>query len=202
MLAEAKEIPIFSRFKQMGRNYYVQMIYVKQTSSSPVAGRIITLVNNPRRLKNEQQLVSGCYKEVTPLGRIILLKLHKRKPLLRGQISFEEESQIKEAGIKIIHERIRTSKYFATNCSEMESTSFMGYALIDVRASGGVSWKYGIGKIASTFSAEALGIGETLEIIEKIYSEQNFMIFSGSQSVLKGISNTSPMNSTSHYSNA
>jgi hypothetical protein len=32
-------------------------------------------------------------------------------------------------------------------------------------------------KIASTFTAEALAIGETLEIIEKIDSEQNFMIF-------------------------
>jgi ribonuclease HI len=44
-------------------------------------------------------------------------------------------------------------------------------------------------KIASTFTAEALAIGETLEIIEKIDSEKNFVIFSESESVLKSISN-------------
>jgi hypothetical protein len=55
-----------------------------------------------------------------------------------------------------------------------------------------------IAKIASTFMAEALEIGETLEIIEKIDSEQNFMIFSDSASVLKGISNSSTMNNTLH----
>jgi ribonuclease HI len=44
---------------------------------------------------------------------------------------------------------------------------------------------------------EALAIGETLEIIKKIDSEQNFVIFSDSGSVLNGISNTSTMNNTS-----
>jgi ribonuclease HI len=58
--------------------------------------------------------------------------------------------------------------------------------------------KFRISKIASTFTAEALAIGETLEIIEKIDSEQNFMIFSDSASVLKGISNSSTINNTSH----
>jgi ribonuclease HI len=46
--------------------------------------------------------------------------------------------------------------------------------------------KFRISKIASTFTAEALEIGETLEIVVKIDSEQNFMIFSDSASVLKG----------------
>jgi ribonuclease HI len=46
--------------------------------------------------------------------------------------------------------------------------------------------------------ASTLAIGETLEIIEKIDTEQNFMIFSDSTSVLKGISNSSTMNNTSH----
>jgi hypothetical protein len=44
---------------------------------------------------------------------------------------------------------------------------------------------------------EGLAIGETLEI-EEIDSEQNFTIFSDSASVLKGISNSSTMNNTSH----
>jgi ribonuclease HI len=55
-----------------------------------------------------------------------------------------------------------------------------------------------ISKIASTFRAAALADGETLEIIEKIDSKQNFMISSDSASVLKRISNFSKMNNTSH----
>jgi hypothetical protein len=62
----------------------------------------------------------------------------------------------------------------------------------------GRSLKFRISKIASTFMAEALVIGETPEIIEKIDSEQNCMIFSDSAGVLKGISNSSTMNNTSH----
>jgi flavoprotein len=58
--------------------------------------------------------------------------------------------------------------------------------------------KFRISKIAFTFTAEALAIGETLEIMEKIDSEKNFMISSDSESVLKGISNTSTMNNISH----
>jgi hypothetical protein len=60
----------------------------------------------------------------------------------------------------------------------------------------GRSMKFRISKIACTFTAEALAISETLEFIEKIDSEQNFMIFSAS--VLKGISSSSTMNNTSH----
>jgi hypothetical protein len=48
------------------------------------------------------------------------------------------------------------------------------------------------------FTVEALAIGETIEIIDKIDSEQNFVSFSDSESVLKGISKTSTMNNTSH----
>jgi hypothetical protein len=78
----------------------------------------------------------------------------------------------------------------------MEDKPFVGPASIDIK--DGRSMTFWISKIASTFTAEALPIGETLEIIEKIDSEQNFMIFSDSASVLKGISNSSTMNNTSH----
>jgi hypothetical protein len=60
MLEEAKEIPILSRFKP-----------ISMISNGPVAGRINSLFSNPRRIKNEQQLVSGYYKEGTPLGHLI-----------------------------------------------------------------------------------------------------------------------------------
>jgi hypothetical protein len=75
---------------------------------------------------------------------------------------------------KIFQERMRTSKCFPTDGSQMEDKPY-----------------------SLTFTAEALEIGETLEIIEKIHSEQNFMIFSDSASVLKGISNSSTMKNTS-----
>jgi hypothetical protein len=78
----------------------------------------------------------------------------------------------------------------------MEKKSFVGFASIDI--SDGRSCKFKIVKLASSFEAEALAIGETVEMIEKIDSEQNFMIFSVSASVLKSISNSSTMNSTSH----
>jgi hypothetical protein len=78
----------------------------------------------------------------------------------------------------------------------------VGFASIDIRygrnGRNRRSMKFRISKIESTFTAEALEIGETLEIIEKIDSEQNFMIFSDSESLLKGISNSSTMNNTSH----
>jgi hypothetical protein len=45
---------------------------------------------------------------------------------------------------------------------------------------------------------KALAIGETLEIIDKLDSEQNLEIFSDPESMLKGISNTSIMNNTSY----
>jgi ribonuclease HI len=78
----------------------------------------------------------------------------------------------------------------------MEEKPFVRFTLIDIK--DGRSMKFRISKIVSTLTAEALAIGETLEIIERIDSEQNFMIFSDSASVLKGISNFSTMNNTSH----
>jgi hypothetical protein len=91
---------------------------------------------------------------------------------------------------------MRTSKYFATFSSKMEKTPFIGFTSIDI--SEGISWIFRIAKIVSTFTVQALAIGETLEIIEKIYPEQNSMIFLDSEIVLKGISNTSTMSNTLH----
>jgi hypothetical protein len=45
--------------------------------------------------------------------------------------------------------------------------------------------KFRISKIVSTFTEEALAIGESLKIIANIDSEQNFLIFSDLASVLK-----------------
>jgi hypothetical protein len=76
---------------------------------------------------------------------------------------------------------MRTSKFFATEGSKMENNQFVEFALIDI--CDGISWKSRIVKIWCIFTAEALAIGETLEIVEKIDSEKNFMIFSDSASV-------------------
>jgi hypothetical protein len=80
--------------------------------------------------------------------------------------------------------------------SKMEIKPFIGFASIGI--SDCIGWIFRIAKIASTFTAEALAICEKLEFIEKIDSEQNFMIFLDSESVLKGISNTSTMSNISH----
>jgi hypothetical protein len=82
------------------------------------------------------------------------------------------------------------------NGSKMDNKPFVGFTSIDIN--DGISWRFWIAKLAPTFTAEALAVGETLEITGKLDSEENFMIFSDSESMLKGISNTSTLNNTSH----
>jgi hypothetical protein len=60
---------------------------------------------------------------------------------------------------------MRTSICFATDGSKTENKPFVGFASIDIN--DGRSKKFRIAKLASTFTEEALSIGETLEIIEK-----------------------------------
>jgi hypothetical protein len=47
----------------------------------------------------------------------------------------------------------------------MENKSLVRFASVDIN--DGISWKFRTAKIASTFTVEALAIGESLEIIEK-----------------------------------
>jgi hypothetical protein len=58
----------------------------------------------------------------------------------------------------------------------------------------GISLLFGTSRVCES----SIPTGETPEIIDKIDSEQNFMIFSNSASVLQGISNSCTMNNTSH----
>jgi hypothetical protein len=86
-----------------------------------------------------------------------------------ARISFDEGRQIKEAEDqneefkKVFLEKIRTTKYFATDGSKMKNKPFVGFASIVIN--DGRRKKSRIAKIASTFTAEALTIGETLEIL-------------------------------------
>jgi hypothetical protein len=80
--------------------------------------------------------------------------------------------------------------------SKMENKPFIGFTLIDL--SEGISWKFRIAQAASTFTAEALAIDETPEIIEKLDIEQYLMIFLDLESMLKGISNMSAVSNTWH----
>jgi hypothetical protein len=58
MLAEAKDIPIFCRLKQLGRNY-VSRCYTSITHTMvQLLEELAILVNNPRRGENEQPLIS------------------------------------------------------------------------------------------------------------------------------------------------
>jgi hypothetical protein len=59
----------------------------------------------------------------------------------------------------------------------MLNKPFVGFASIDI--SDGISWKFRIAKIASTFTAQAPAVGETLEIIEKNRLGTKFREFLG-----------------------
>ena len=156
------------------------------------------LLDNPGRGENELPVTSEYYKEVSPLGHLIqsgncsqAYDYTYESLFYEARVSFDEGRQIKQAEdhnkefYKIFQERIRTSKSFATDGSKMVDKPFVGFALIHIN--DGHRMKFRISKIASIFTAEALAIAETLEIIETIESGQNFTIFSYSASVLQSI---------------
>jgi hypothetical protein len=68
---------------------------------------------------------------------------------------------------------------------------FVGFSALYI--SDGINWKIRISKVASIFTVAALATGETLEIMDRIDSEQNVVIFSDSEILLKEINNTSAM---------
>jgi hypothetical protein len=113
---------------------------------------------------------------MTPLGHLIQ---SERCPLAFNytyeslfyvaRVSFYEGRQIKETEdhneeLRNVNEKMRTSKCFATDGSKMENKPFVG--LPSIHINDGISWRSRITKVASTFTAEALTIGETLEIRE------------------------------------
>jgi hypothetical protein len=59
----------------------------------------------------------------------------------------------------------------------MKNESFVGFAAIGI--SNGISCKFRLAKIAPTFTAEALAIGEILAIIEKNRLRAKFSYFLG-----------------------
>jgi hypothetical protein len=146
-------------------------------------------VDNPGRSESEQPLIREYYKDVTPFGHIIhsttctlSLQLNIRKPLLRGQgilrwRQTQEGSRGSQGGIQEnFPQKIRTSKCFATDGSKMENKSFVGFPLIDT--GDGIRLRFRIPKIPSTFTAEALAIGETLEMIKNRVGAK-FRVFLG-----------------------
>jgi hypothetical protein len=72
---------------------------------------------------------------------------------------------------------MRTNKCFATDGLKMERKPFVGFASIYINDA--ISRKFRVSKIASTFTAEALTIAETLEIIEKNRLEAKLRDFLG-----------------------
>jgi hypothetical protein len=112
----------------LGRNY-VSRCYT--SSSHPIAQlleELSTLVDNPGRGENDQPLISEYYKEVTTLCHLIqpgncppAFNYTYKSIFYEARLSFDERRQIKEAEdhneefIKIFLEKIRTSKYFATD---------------------------------------------------------------------------------------
>ncbi|PNF30200.1 hypothetical protein B7P43_G08428 [Cryptotermes secundus] len=209
MLAEAKEVPIFSRFKQLGKNYVSRCYTSTNHPMIQLLEELSALHDNPGRGENELPVISKCYKEVSPLGHLIqsgncpkAYDYTYESLFYEARVSFDEGRQIKETEdhnkefYKIFQERIRTSKSFATDGSKMVDKPFVGLALIDIN--DGRRMKFRISKIASIFTAEAFAIAETLEIIEKTESGQNFTIFSDSASVLQSIGNPTKISNASH----
>jgi hypothetical protein len=94
MLAEATEIPIFSRFRQLGRNYMSRCYTSSNHPMVHLLEELSTLVDNPGRGGNEQPLIREYYKEIRFLGHLI--QSGSRPPtlnytyesLLRGQSLF------------------------------------------------------------------------------------------------------------------
>jgi hypothetical protein len=64
-----------------------------------------------------------------------------------------------KSGIKKIHDKMRTNKYFATDNSKMENKPFVRFASIDINQD--ICWKFRMAKIGSTFKATLLVAGET-----------------------------------------
>jgi hypothetical protein len=71
MLTEAKEIPTFSRFKQLGRNCVSRCYTSSNHTMVQLLEELSFVVDNPGRGENEQPLISEYYKVVTPLGHSI-----------------------------------------------------------------------------------------------------------------------------------
>jgi hypothetical protein len=70
-LAEAKEIQIFQRFRQLGTNYVPTCYKSSNQQMVQLLADLSILVDIPGRGENEQPLISKYYKEVTPLGHLI-----------------------------------------------------------------------------------------------------------------------------------
>jgi hypothetical protein len=102
VLAKAKAIPIFSRFKQLGRNY-MSTCYTSSNPMVQLLEELAILVNNPGRGENEQPLIGKYYKEVTPLGHLIqsgncplAFNYIYESLIYKARLSFNEGRQMKE----------------------------------------------------------------------------------------------------------
>jgi hypothetical protein len=69
-LAEVKEIPVFHRFKQLGRTY-VPRCYTRNHPMVQFPEEFSVLIDNPGRGESEKPVISEHYKEATPLGHTI-----------------------------------------------------------------------------------------------------------------------------------
>lgn len=81
-----------------------------------------------------------------------------------------EEEDHNDEFKKSFQERMRTCKCFTMDGSKMENKPFISFISTDIK--DGCCRKFRITKIASTFTAQALAIGKTLEIIKKIHLAQ------------------------------
>jgi hypothetical protein len=62
MLAEAKEIPVFSRYRQLAKNYVSRCYTSSNHPTVQLLPELATLIDNPGRGGKEQPLISEYYK--------------------------------------------------------------------------------------------------------------------------------------------
>jgi hypothetical protein len=136
MLEEAKEIPIFSRFRKLGTNCATRCHTSSNHPTIQLLEELSTLVDNPGRGGKEQSLISEYYKEVTTLCHLIqsgncspAFNYTYESLFYEARASFDEGRQIKEAKDhneefkQIFQERMRTSKCLCGSIHPLPHTS-------------------------------------------------------------------------------
>ncbi|XP_023703181.1 uncharacterized protein LOC111862205 [Cryptotermes secundus] len=207
--AEARIPPLDMRFKLLCDNY-ISRIYT--LSNHPLLARISQLADtrmHPTRIHTGQEpLILTCYKEIEPLHHLIA---HSDKPLIysypyktsfhQARVSFAEglaassSPQGKAMIDSLVKELEGSNRCFFTDGSKTEGCRFVGFA--SVTSTNSTANLYRTSKYASVFTAEAMAIISTLEMIKQS-PNTHFSLFSDSKSVLEALRSGSPLKHCSH----
>jgi ribonuclease HI len=193
--AESQIPPLTMRFKFLGRNYISRLLTF---SNHPALDRISQLSNrrnHPTWIHTgKEPLFLTCYKEVEPMHHLIA---HSDKPLMYShpyrtlfqqvRVSFIEGQTARSSaqGNTMINSLVKdlenSNRCLFTDGSKTEGCPFVGLA--SVASTEPAAKLFRTSGYASIFTAEAMAIIETLELI-KLSPYKYYSIFSDSRSVL------------------